>query len=103
MARHPKTPGGCPDGPLGAGRVAALEDRRRYSREIDGRNILTSPAVSPDCGLACGGATGGAPAEDLQGVPDVGEAVLGGLLLGPLLHRGALHLDGPAAGPADQV
>ena len=46
---------------------------------------------------------GGAGAEDLQGVADVGEAVLAGDPVGPLLDRRAGHLDGQPAAAADQV
>src|SRR6185369_15622805 len=48
----------------------------------------------------------GAPrarAEDLERVAHIGEAVFLGEPVGPPLHRGTLHLDGGAAGPADQV
>src|SRR5690242_19562413 len=48
-------------------------------------------------------ATFGAPAEDLQGVRDVGEPVLGGLLLRPALHGRTLDLDRAPARPADQM
>src|SRR5690606_21496717 len=41
--------------------------------------------------------------EDLHGVRDPGEAVLGADVLRPLLHRGPLHLHGLAAAAADQV
>ena len=44
-----------------------------------------------------------AGAEDLQGVADVDEAVLGGDPVRPGLHRRAVDLDGAAAGPAHQV
>src|SRR5690349_13384398 len=44
-----------------------------------------------------------AQAEQLDGVPHVGEPRLGGDLLRPLLHRPALHLHAPAAVAAGQV
>src|SRR5437899_443781 len=50
-----------------------------------------------------GSTADGAPAEDLQGVPDLGEAVLGGLLLGPLLHGRHLDLDRSAERSAHQA
>src|SRR5688572_2609121 len=49
------------------------------------------------------GPAGGAGAEDLQRVTDVGEAVLVGDPVGPPLDRRALDLDGETAAPADQV
>ncbi len=57
-------------------------------------------AVYCSCGLLGAVAAG---AEDLDGVADVTEAVLGGDLVGPLLDRRTLDLDGLAAGPAHQV
>ena len=45
----------------------------------------------------------GAQPEDLQGVADVGEAVLGRHLVRPALDRGAVDLDCLAACPAHQV
>src|SRR6185312_6094537 len=45
----------------------------------------------------------GAEAEEFHGVAHVGEARLGGDLLGPLLHGPALHLHAPPAGAAGQM
>src|SRR3954447_1313784 len=49
------------------------------------------------------GAAVGAGAEDLQRVADVGETVLVGDPVGPLLDGGPGHLHGEPAAPADEV
>src|SRR5690349_9346791 len=57
------------------------------------------------CGPFLGGAgtTGGAQSEQLQGVRDVGEAVLAGDAVGPAFHSGPLDLDGACARATHQV
>jgi trehalose/maltose transport system substrate-binding protein len=66
---------------------------------------VTGPAwrapLSP--ALPAGRGALGAQAEQLHRVAHVGETGLRGHPLGPLLHRAALHLHAPAAGPAGQV
>src|SRR5882762_8027645 len=71
--------------------------------------VCSQPAHGPiTARLLLLGASGGGRAlparpEDLDRVRHIAEAVLGRDLVGPLLDRGALDLDGLAAGPAHQV
>src|SRR6185312_11505668 len=67
------------------------------------RSTPPASAVSARPSSRSPGAAVGAGAEDLQRVADVGEPVLAGHPVGPLLHRGAGHLHGQPAAAAHQV
>src|SRR5699024_9160689 len=84
--------------------VRRLRGRRVARGEPMSREVLSvMPPMVADRATRRGSAAGRAEAEDLDGVVDLAEAVLGGRPLRPRLDGGALDLLDPAAGPAHQV
>src|SRR5699024_3055189 len=69
----------------------------------ESRSMSSGPAprIVPSASVVTGAV--GAASEELQGVRDVGEAVLGRHPVGPAFHGGPLDLDGAAAVAADEV
>ena len=93
------------DAPPGKARRLITDQVMAAIQELSGQRYVPMFASDRKAELAASLARGAlrAQAEQLNGVPDVGEARFGGDAFGPLLDGPAFHLDAAPAGAAGQV